>query len=220
MAATRSGRTAGRLSHRRIRGGDGAGDQCWAFQMGLGRYVPRSRSGDGSDPGRFDRFRPVLHHDGRRTHSQFQHHRPHRPREDHPVGPVAPVHRHRRRPDAAGPAPRCHGPRKGTRYHHQGPSGHDVLQGQEWGALRAEPDRHPGTRRFRLRGEPLAERLRGSAAHRRCRPRRRGPDGRQRASGHEAGPDDHPGDQQDRPAARQHPHGQAAVGRDPGHPRR
>ena len=59
-------------------------------------------------------------------------------------------------------------------------------------------------------------RVRRRAADRRCGAGRRGADGGQRPPGDEAGPHDHPGDQQDRPAERRHPDGQAAAR---GHPR-
>ena len=49
--------------------------------------------------------------------------------------------------------------------------------------LHPQPDRHARPRRLRLRGLPLARRLRRLAAGRRCQPGRRGADARQRLSG-------------------------------------
>ena len=66
--------------------------------------------------------------------------------------------------------------------------------------LRPEPDGHAGPCRLRLRGQPLAGRLRGLAAGGRCQPGRRGADAGQRLSRHRGQPRDHPGPQQDRPA--------------------
>ena len=73
----------------------------------------------------------------------------------------------------------------------------------------------PGPCRFRLRGEPLARRLRGLAARRRREPGRGGADARQRLPGDRQQPRDRAGPQQDRPAGRRAGAHQAADrGRD------
>ena len=72
--------------------------------------------------------------------------------------------------------------------------------------LRAQSDRHPGSRRLRLRGLALAGRLRRSAAAGRRGPGDRGPDPDQPLPRDRCRARDHPGSQQDRPpggAARQ-----------------
>ncbi len=66
--------------------------------------------------------------------------------------------------------------------------------------LPAEPDRHPGPRRFLARGAALADVLRRGAAAGRRLAGRRGPDRGQPLSGPRVRPRAHPGDQQDRPA--------------------
>ena len=68
--------------------------------------------------------------------------------------------------------------------------------------LRAEPDGHARPCRLRLRGQPLAGRLRGLAAGGRRQPGRRGADAGQRLSRHRGESRDHPGPEQDRPAVR------------------
>ena len=89
-----------------------------------------------------------------------------------------------------------------ARHHHQGPDRPARLHRQERRALRAQPDRHAGPCRFRLRGQPVAGRLRGLAAGGRRQPGRRGADAGQRLSGHRRRPRDRPGAQQDRSAGR------------------
>ena len=66
----------------------------------------------------------------------------------------------------------------------------------------AQPDRHAGPRRLRVRGVALARRLRGRAAGRRRIAGRGGADGRQLLHGDRAGRRSRPGAQQDRPAVR------------------
>ena len=91
--------------------------------------------------------------------------------------------------------------------------------------LRAQPDRHAGARRLRVRGQPQPAGVRGRDPGRRRRAGDRGPDAGQRPSRHSRGPHDHPGPQQDRPAIgpARRGHGRARERpRDPargGHPR-
>ena len=68
--------------------------------------------------------------------------------------------------------------------------------------VRAEPDRHARPRRFQLRGLAQPRRLRGGDPAGRRLPGRAGPDRRQRLPGDGSRPDDRPGAEQDRPAAR------------------
>ena len=78
-----------------------------------------------------------------------------------------------------------------------------------------QPDGHAGPCRFRLRGQPLARRLRGLAAGRRCEPGGRGADPRQCLSGDRRRARDRPGAEQDRPAGGRARPGQGADrGRD------
>ena len=94
-----------------------------------------------------------------RAHPQLLHHQPRRPRQVDPVGPHPRAHRRRRPPPHAGAVPRLHGHRAGAGDHHQGP--------ERPGRARRPhppPHRHPGPRRLRLRGLPLAGRLRGGGA--------------------------------------------------------
>ena len=73
----------------------------------------------------------------------------------------------------------------------------------------------PGPRRLRLRGQPLARRLRRLALGRRRQPGRRGADARQRLPRHRRRPRDRAGAQQGRPAGRRAGSGQEADrGRD------
>ena len=151
----------------------------------------------------FDVARGPLHHAGRqRPHPQLLDHRPHRPWEVHPGRSPARDDRHADQARGAGPVPRQHGARARARHHHQGPVRADELHGQRRPEVRAQPHRHPGTRGLRLRGEPLARRVRGRAAGGGRHPGRRGPDARQRLHGAGSRPGDHPGHQQDRPAER------------------
>ncbi len=99
------------------------------------------------------------------------------------------------RPDA-----RLDGHRARARHHHQGADRAPQLSGAGRQDLRAEPDGHAGPRRLRLRGQPLARRLRGLAAGGRRQPGRRGADPGQRLSRDRRQPRDHPGPEQDRPA--------------------
>ena len=86
--------------------------------------------------------------------------------------------------------------------------------GQE---LSAEPARHARARRFRLRSLAQPRGLRRRVADRRCGAGRRGADSRQRASRAQTGPDDRPGDQQDRSAERRRAVGASAARGNPRH---
>ena len=99
-------------------------------------------------------------------------HRPHRPRQVDAGRPHPRAQRRRRRPGHARAVPRLDGPRAGAGHHHQGPERAARLEGP-----RPQPDRHARPRRLRLRGVPLAGRLRGrdprsSTPPRASRPRR------------------------------------------------
>ena len=75
-----------------------------------------------------------------------------------------------------------------------------VLQRARRRDVPAQPDRHAGPRRLRLRGVALARRVRGRAAGRRRVAGRRGADGRQLLHGDRAGRRGRAGAEQDRPA--------------------
>src|SRR6266550_7515421 len=94
--------------------------------------------------------------DGHRrlSHPQLLHRGAHRPREVDAGRPDARAHAHRRHAGDARAVPRSDGPRTRARYHDQGPGRPAVPRG-----LRAQPDRHPGTRGFHLRGLPVPRRL-------------------------------------------------------------
>ena len=78
-----------------------------------------------------------------------------------------------------------------------------------------QSDGHAGPCRFRLRGQPLAGRVRGVAAGRRCQPGGRGADPGQCLSGGRRRARDRAGAEQDRPAGRRTGPGQDADrGRD------
>ncbi len=95
---------------------------------------------------------------------------------------------------------RRHGSRTGPRHHDQGPRrGHALHLRRP--ALRAEPDRHAGPRRFSLRGVAEPGLLRGGRAAGRRLPGGRGPDRGQRLCRHGARTGDRARAQQDRPEA-------------------
>ena len=131
---------------------------------------------------------------------QFLHRRAHRPRKIDPRRPADPAHRRADPARDEGAGARFHGNRARTRHHHQGPDRAPELQGEGRPGLHPQPDRHPRPCRLRLRGEPLARRLRGLAAGGRRQPGRRGADAGQRLPGDRQQPRDRPGPQQDRPA--------------------
>ncbi len=136
------------------------------------------------------------------TDPQLLHHRPHRPRQVDACRPVAGANRHSRDARHAGPAARHARPRARARHHHQGTGGAPRLHGARRAHLPAQPHRHAGARRLRLRGVALAGRVRGRRPRRRCLTGDRGADARQRLRSAGGGPRDHPRDQQDRPARR------------------
>ena len=119
---------------------------------------------------------------------------------------------------------RFDGHRARARHHHQGADRAAQLPRARRQGLRPQPDRHARPRRLRLRGQPLARRLRGLAAGGRRQPGRRGADARQRLPGARQQSRDRAGPQQGRPAGRRAREGQAAdrgrdrprrLGRDP-----
>ena len=75
-----------------------------------------------------------------------------------------------------------------------------------WQGPHPPPHRHAGPRRLRLRGQPLAGRLRGRGAGGRRRPGHRGPDAGQLLPGPRERPRDRRRAQQDRPAGRRPRH--------------
>ena len=79
-------------------------------------------------------------------------------------------------------------------HHDQGPE-----RARRLARIHVPPDRHAWPRRLRVRGEPLARRLRGGRAGRRRRPGDRGADAGQLLSGARARPRDRGLPQQDRP---------------------
>ena len=95
----------------------------------------------------------------------------------------------------AGPVPRLDGPRARAGHHHQAPVGAARPPGP-----RPQPHRHARPRRLRLRGVPLARRLRRSGPARRRGAGHRGADARQLLPGAGARPRDRRLPQQDRPA--------------------
>ena len=92
------------------------------------------------------------------------------------------------------------GHRARARHHHQGADRAPELPRQGRQGLHPQSDRHPRPRRLRLRGQPLARRLRGLAAGGRRQPGRRGADAGQRLSRARRRPRDRAGAQQGRPA--------------------
>ena len=150
-----------------------------------------------------------------RPYPQFRDHRPYRPRQIDARRPADPDDRRAGIARDEGAGARFHGHRARARHHHQGADGAPRLPRAERRGLRAQPHRHARPCRFRLRGEPLACRLRGLAARGRREPGRRGADARQRLPGDRQRPRDRAGPQQDRPARRRAGAHQAADrGRD------
>ena len=159
-----------------------------------------------------------------RKHPQFRDHRPYRPRQIDARRPADPAHRRARSARNGRAGARFHGYRARARHHHQGADGAAELPRPRRQGLRPQPHRHARPRRLRLRGQPLARRLRGLAAGGRRQPGRRGADARQRLPGARQQSRDRAGAQQGRSAGRRARQGQAAdrgrdrarrLGRDP-----
>ena len=132
-----------------------------------------------------------------RAHPQLLHHQPRRPRQVDALGPHPRDHRRGRPPADARAVPRLDGHRARAGHHHQG--------AERPGRARRPhppPHRHARPRRLRLRGLPLAGRLRGGGAAGRRLPGDPGPDAGQLLPGHRERPRDRAGAQQDRPAGR------------------
>ena len=106
------------------------------------------------------------------------------------------------RDENAGADARLDGPRARAGDHDQGAGGPRRVHGPRRRDLSPAPDRHPGPRRFLLRGLAQPRRLRGRPAGRRRRPGGRGADRRQHLPGDRDRPGADPGDQQGRPAGR------------------
>ena len=107
------------------------------------------------------------------------------------------------------------GDRARARHHDQGADRAPRIQGARRRDLCPQPDGHAGPCRFRLRGQPLAGRVRGLAAGRRRQPGGRGADPRQCLPGGRRRARDRAGAEQDRPAGRRARPGQGADrGRD------
>ena len=154
-------------------------------------------------------------HDPAQPHPQLRDHRAYRPRQVDPCRPSDPDHGRARRPRDARAGARHDGAGARARHHDQGPDGPPRIPGEGRRDLCPQPDGHAGPCRFRLRGQPLAGRLRGLAAGRRRQPGGRGADARQRLSGCRRRARDRAGAQQDRPAGRRARPGQVADrGRD------
>ena len=154
-------------------------------------------------------------HDPPRPYPQFRHRRAYRPRQIDARRPADPDDRRAGIARDEGAGARFHGHRARARHHHQGADRPPRLPRAERRGLRAQPHRHARPCRLRLRGEPLARRLRGLAARRRREPGRGGADARQRLPGDRQRPRDRAGPQQDRPARRRAGAHQAADrGRD------
>ena len=156
-------------------------------------------------------------HDGQRhrQYSQFLHRRTYRPRQVHARRPADPAHRRSGGARDGRAGARFDGYRARARHHHQGADRPPQVQGARRQGLCAQPDRHARPCRLRLRGEPVARRLRGLAAGGGRKPGRRGADARQRLSRHRRRPRDRAGAQQGRPAGgRARTGAQADRGRD------
>ena len=129
----------------------------------------------------------------RRTYPQLLHHQPRRPREVDPVRPHPRADRCRRPPHDARAVPRLDGHRAGTGDHHQGPERAGAVEGPH-----PPPHRHPRPRGLRVRGQPVAGRLRGGGAAGRRLPGHPGPDPGQLLPGPGERPRDRGRPQQDR----------------------
>ena len=133
-------------------------------------------------------FWQTLRNAGIHPNSQFFHHRPYRPWKKHAGRPPDGGHRNRQRTGYEGSAPRFHGYRAGAGHHHQGQYGSHRIQGGRWQSVRAQSDRHAGTRGFRIRGLAIHAGGRRIAARRRRIARRRSANASQRVSGSRGGP--------------------------------
>ena len=156
-------------------------------------------------------------HDGRpyQQYPQFLHRRAYRPRQVDAGRPADPAHRRARSARNEGASARFHGYRARARHHHQGADRAAQLPGARRQGLHPQSDRHPRPRRFRLRGQPLARRLRGLAPGGGRLPGRRGADAGQRLSRDRRRPRDRAGAQQSRSAGGRAGSGQEADrGRD------
>ncbi len=158
-------------------------------------------------------------HDGftHRHHPELRDHRAYRPRQVDAGRPADRAHRGARpaRDGRTRAGARFHGDRAGTRHYHQGADRAADLPGARRQDLYPQPDRHARPRRLRLRGQPLARRLRGLAAGGRRLPGGRGADAGQRLSGARQQPRGRACPQQGRPAGRRARAGaQADRGRD------
>ena len=153
--------------------------------------------------------------DSHPKHPQFRDHRPYRPRQVDPGRPADSAHRRVGSARNGRAGARFHGYRARTRHHHQGADGSAQLPRSRRQELHSQPDRHARPRRFRLRGQPLARRLRGLAPGGRRQPGRRGADARQCLPGDRQQSRDRAGAQQGRPAGRRARKGETADrGRD------
>ena len=128
---------------------------------GLASFRALRHQGDCALPGRSRGLRRIGGCLRPVSDPQLLHHRAHRPRQVDPRRPPAGADRDGRAAGHAGPAPGPARPRAGAGDHHQAGAGPAQLQGQGRPRLRAQPDRYPGARRLRLRGEPLAGGVRG-----------------------------------------------------------
>ena len=117
-----------------------------------------------------------------------------------------------RRPRDDRADPRFHGAGARARHHHQGADGAPRIQGPERRDLSDQPHGHSRPRRFHLRGQPLAGRLRGLTSIGRRDARRRGADAGQRVPGHRSQSRNPTGVEQDRPfGCRTGPHPRADI---------
>ena len=136
----------------------------------------------------------------RAPYSQLFDHCPHRPREVDARRSLHPALRRIVRPGDERAGPGLDGPRARARHHDQGADGGADVPGTRRRNVRAQPDRHAGPRRFRLRGLALARRVRRRAAGRRRFARGRGADGRELLHGDRARRRSGAGAEQDRSA--------------------
>ncbi len=132
-----------------------------------------------------------------RAHPQLLHHQPRGPRQVDPLGPHPRDHRRGGPAPHAGAVPRLHGHRARAWHHHQG-----AERPRRARRPHPPPHRHARSRRLRLRGLPLAGRVRGGGAVGGRDTRDPGPDAGQLLPGHRARPRDRAGPQQDRSPGR------------------
>ncbi len=157
----------------------------------------------------------IPQHDRPCPDPQFLHRGPYRPRQVDPCRPADPADRHRGRTGHEGAAARLDGYRARARHHHQGQHRADRLSRAGRQDLCAEPDRHAGPCRLRLRSQPVDARGRGLASGGRRIAGGRGADAGQRLSGDRRRSRDRAGPQQGRPARRRlRPRGRTDRGRD------